>query len=548
MTLFNGGASNGGAILNNGLLILNECVFYDNFANNGGAIYNGDGCHTVINGCAFIRNSCYEYGSAIYNCDNSELQINKSIFFENITPDSSQPIHQHKNGQIKLNACVAWDGENFYDITNPEKQIVPSEIVDLQLLNTTLYQESRYRRLRHEAPVKAEDLLSVYQHRWFAPHDWIERFLEVDNHTFLMDLATYANKEHWNLTTLQKPAKQLAKDIIRRLASAPGLQNLLTLLRISIESGIYYYHKDQDELAVLIASGQKPETILQIFESMLGEELVEILGFEPRFGQMTRLISILYRLQQELVMRGVDCVSLPYMRQFWEKYKNEQRTHGVGLLPLKLHIIEREVHSVMSTYHLDPAKSISAVDHYFFPLAGGPRLEFLDADSPIIKLRKRTTPKFRLLVSQAVENWTFEVALYLADEPITIESITEDFLLSLNLQCLKGIRESLDIRLHSTDPIEVFTLLFAAASTHNTTSEGHGHIQGRLRAWRSLSGLVGGNAETSFEEVESLANQCSWRLFWAASGWYYESYYHLGIVCLRPDGMSLSVLAAAAWD
>jgi hypothetical protein len=70
---------------------------------------------------------------------------------------------------------------------------------------------------------------------------------------------------------------------------------------------------------------------------------------------------------------------------------------------------------------------------------------------------------------------------------------------------------------------------------------------GRLAAWRSLGGLVGASSEESIESAASLVRRCLWVAFEAKSEWF-TNVVDLGLVAVRPDGLSLAVLAATDED
>ncbi len=67
LTLTNGNTTYGGAIVNNGNLILNNCNFRNNYATNGGVIYNAG--NVTVSGSTFTSNRA-AYGGAVYNKGN----------------------------------------------------------------------------------------------------------------------------------------------------------------------------------------------------------------------------------------------------------------------------------------------------------------------------------------------------------------------------------------------------------------------------------------------------------------------------------------------
>jgi hypothetical protein len=87
LTISNGNAaafSDGGGILNNGLLTVSGCTFSANTATNGGAIYNFSGATLIVNGSTFSDNSAgssHEGGGGIDNF--GTLVVNDSTFAAN---------------------------------------------------------------------------------------------------------------------------------------------------------------------------------------------------------------------------------------------------------------------------------------------------------------------------------------------------------------------------------------------------------------------------------------------------------------------------------
>ena len=70
---------NGGAILNEGLVVCNNCSFTENYAKNGGAIFNQGSL--ILNNCTFENNEAYGQGNNVAFVEGSQVKING----ENIT-------------------------------------------------------------------------------------------------------------------------------------------------------------------------------------------------------------------------------------------------------------------------------------------------------------------------------------------------------------------------------------------------------------------------------------------------------------------------------
>lgn len=114
----------GGAIYNNGVLTVNSCIFMNNAARNGGAIYNDDGALTV-NSCKFTNNTA-DNGGAIYSKNKHNifsrnkhiLTINNSEFNDNCAnylKDNTWYYAVGKGGAIYSPSDITIDGSKFFN-------------------------------------------------------------------------------------------------------------------------------------------------------------------------------------------------------------------------------------------------------------------------------------------------------------------------------------------------------------------------------------------------------------------------------------------------
>jgi hypothetical protein len=91
-------------------------------------------------------------------------------------------------------------------------------------------------------------------------------------------------------------------------------------------------------------------------------------------------------------------------------------------------------------------------------------------------------------------------------------------------------------------------VLYSIAAGGGAYCDGFGLVDGRLRAWQSLAGLVGAPKQASVAEVETLALNSLWFEFRARSEWYSSDLWDVGILAVRPDKQSISVLAGTNMD
>lgn len=104
---------------------------------------------------------------------------------------------------------------------------------------------------------------------------------------------------------------------------------------------------------------------------------------------------------------------------------------------------------------------------------------------------------------------------------------------ALGLDCLAG--DGLALERSGLD--DVVRMLFGAAANGGAYDHGMGGAYGRAATWRSLTALAGGSHVG-----------CAWWIFEAANDWFRRVAWDLGVVCLRPGGHVLAVLAATDTD
>lgn len=111
----------GGAIYNNGVLTVNSCIFMNNDARNGGAIYNNDDGVLTVNSCKFTNNTA-DNGGAIYSKNKHNiLTINNSEFKENCANYLKEinlktwSYNVGKGGAIYSPSNITIDGSKFFN-------------------------------------------------------------------------------------------------------------------------------------------------------------------------------------------------------------------------------------------------------------------------------------------------------------------------------------------------------------------------------------------------------------------------------------------------
>jgi hypothetical protein len=130
-------------------------------------------------------------------------------------------------------------------------------------------------------------------------------------------------------------------------------------------------------------------------------------------------------------------------------------------------------------------------------------------------------------------NGKAEAALFTLASPLEPDEVGVRTLDALGLDCLAGY--GLVLRRAGLD--DAVAMLFGAAANGGAYDHGLGGAYGRAATWRSVDALAGGSHVG-----------CAWWIFDAANDWFYRVAWDLGVVCLRPGGHVMAVLAATDSD
>lgn len=130
-------------------------------------------------------------------------------------------------------------------------------------------------------------------------------------------------------------------------------------------------------------------------------------------------------------------------------------------------------------------------------------------------------------------NGKAEAAVFTLAAPLDQAEVGVRTVAALGLDCLAG--GGLALRPAGLD--DVVPVLFAAAAAGGAYDRGQGEAYGRAATWRTVHALAGGSHVG-----------CAWWLFDAANDWFYRVAWDFGVVCLRPGGHVMAVLAATDTD
>ncbi|MDR2923696.1 MAG: right-handed parallel beta-helix repeat-containing protein [Treponema sp.] len=165
--------SNGGAIENNGDLILESCIFSGNNADitrpNGEAIYNNGTLD--MKGCTFYNNHAGDSGGVIYNY--GQIKLTGNLFYENIA-NNSQVITPSMNGIVTSCGYNAIDVELGTGSTQSGWTAVTGDTTFTELGITT--------------PIDTDTFRPVLQLKNFMPSSPLADFPPAD---------FYGNKRKW---------------------------------------------------------------------------------------------------------------------------------------------------------------------------------------------------------------------------------------------------------------------------------------------------------------------------------------------------------------
>jgi hypothetical protein len=130
-------------------------------------------------------------------------------------------------------------------------------------------------------------------------------------------------------------------------------------------------------------------------------------------------------------------------------------------------------------------------------------------------------------------NGRAEAAVFALTPPLGQAEVGVRTMGALGLDCLAG--GGLALRPAGLD--DVVAVLFGAAANGGAYGGAQHGAYGRAAAWRSLNALAGGSHVG-----------CAWWLFDAANDWFRRIAWDVGVVCLRPGGHVMAVLAATDTD
>ncbi|MFL6119167.1 DUF6183 family protein [Actinophytocola sp.] len=320
---------------------------------------------------------------------------------------------------------------------------------------------------------------------------WPVDRLEALGHAILAS----GDAQHWAV-------RSVLDHVLNLLALSPSDERAAAVVRV-VADGLPL--ESVRTVAAMLAQGQRARVLVSVLAGM------------PPGDAATELGACLLH---EMILRRmpVDAVAAAWA----------QRLAGHPLAELPLHSLPGETRVPL------PHFGTHAKSHDTPFLPG--RVDLITASGTVPAVARAPAPAD---LTSAVRTWLTrsngraEAAMCTLDPPVSPGSVGVRTIEALGLDCLAG--GGLALRRASLD--EVVPVLFAAAAYGGAYDEGLGGAYGREAAWRSLNALAGGSHVG-----------CAWWLFDAANDWFQRIAWDLGVLCLRPGGHVMAVLASTDSD
>ncbi|MFO7322107.1 MAG: DUF6183 family protein [Chloroflexota bacterium] len=373
----------------------------------------------------------------------------------------------------------------------------------------------------------------------------VEKLIANNRVDALHTLATALDAEVEDLRIRLNRAEFALQHVIFTLAETRGEAYVETLLRL-LPNRPFLYHRLR-ALVSAMASHQDPDMLLQIVARYLDSN-----EYRQSVGEYFH-IELMSLLVHEMIVHGVNVLSTPSVMLLHNKMRG--RRHPLAWLPMFLTDLEDRLLDYLPEANqraaftlppvppsmVAPLEEVPSVVQPMLPLGLPP----VDAPLPAIKETTRTYTSERMRV--AVAHWyNMEARSFAFDAPLPAHAVTPRLLLALGLECLEGVTED-SIRVVPVRPNIVLARLFTIAATGGP-HEGYERAYGRLHAWQSLAALAGAAPDEQIGPVTERVKAGRWFHFEAPADWFHQAGWDIGIAVLRPDGLSLAILAATATD
>jgi uncharacterized protein (TIGR02996 family) len=364
-----------------------------------------------------------------------------------------------------------------------------------------------------------------------SPWDPLNQWVADGQGELLVAMASFLRASLGFIRNPEAPRlPQLTLDqLVNALALTPGRATAEAVLQAVSEQG--GNSSVSREFASKLAAGQTPEVLLELLD---------------RHRDEAALAELWACLLQEMVIRGVRLDDKPIAKWFGEKLRRDG--HPLARQPLHLTPIEDDVPQSLPRYSVGGMSQCFP----FGPSREGWGEGLPDSGRHVPVLEEVSEESVCRRIEAAVRDWgemsnaRLEARVFRATRPLTQDDLSATLLRALPLDCLEGA-EVEGTHAEQVSASQAFAILFSAASGGCAYSRGLLGAYGRLEAWRSMGGLVGSDAD-NVGGIADRARRCLWVRFNGPYPWYDQVAWDIGLLAVRPDGMSLAVLAATDTD
>jgi hypothetical protein len=319
--------------------------------------------------------------------------------------------------------------------------------------------------------------------------------------------------------------------VVRALALCNALEAASAALKLGLSSRTQSTQRARAPLATarnlafLLATGQSNATLVRLLDQ---------LGRRPDYQE------VLSCWTQEVVVRGTDFSREPLVRRFWDQLLAAH--HPLAVLPLSTERLEAELRNWLPQERVDgsscgmpygPSRSVDNEPGSFEQVAATEIPTATGIASVVVNWQEES-------------NGRSEARRFRFDRPIQPSAVTAALMKTLPLLCLEGAAvEQVVVRRVSTE--RALAILFAASANGGAYNRGRRAAYGRLELWQSVASLIGHDG-LELEGLASSAAEWNWYSFDAASTWFEQVAWDLGVAALSPDATALSILAATDTD
>ncbi len=322
--------------------------------------------------------------------------------------------------------------------------------------------------------------------------------------------------------------ESVVENIERSLAFHPSLDAVKSLLRLASTPRIGS-----------VQNPRKPASRTRQLASMLGfAQPFDVLGQIVKDACLTGLEELIACWVQEHLIRHGSIPEETHVSTFWSQLAVEG--HPLSVLPLQLLSTESGLAKWMPSY--GPRGGSQCSMPFGSNEESGVESAIVDfgiiIEGPLTVPDDLTRP-FAAWLEES--NGVVDARAWSIKEDAVVKVDLTDSILQLDVPALVGAS------VENVDFGEALGVLFSGAidgGAHGADVQG---AYARLFAWNSVAGFMR-REFTDLDHLDTPALDSTWFLFDAASSWFEQVAWDVGIVCIPPDRRSLTLLAATDTD